>query len=183
MRRRPPPPLGLDFVAARRPPSLLGWALLAFGVLASIGVLHEYQVLDDRRADEARLLARARRSIDARNGGGETVPSAPLKEAEVKPAVAAARLLGRDWGGLLTELEGAAADPGVALLELEQDAASGSLRLAGEARNLSEVFAFLARLEAGGRVRHARLINYRFRAEDGAGSVVFQLTARWEAGP
>jgi hypothetical protein len=53
--------------------------LLAFGVLASVGVLHEYQVLDDRRADEARLLARARRSIDARNGG-EAVPSAPLKE-------------------------------------------------------------------------------------------------------
>jgi len=156
--------------------------LLAFGVLASVGVLHEYQVLDDRRADEARLLARARRSIDARNGG-EAVPSAPLKEGEVKPALAAARLLGRDWGGLLMELEGAAADPGVALLELEQDASSGSLRLAGEARTLSEVFAFLTRLEAGGRVRHARLLNYRFRAEDGAGSVVFQLAARWEAGP
>ncbi len=182
MRRRPPPPLGLDFIAARRPPSLLGWTLLAFGVLAAVGVLHEYQVLDDRRADEARLLARARRSVDARNGG-EAVPPAPLKEAEVKPALAAARLLGRDWGGLLAELEGAAAAPGVALLEFEQDAASGSLRLAGEARNLSEVFAFLARLEAGGRVRHARLLNYRFRAEDGAGSVVFQLAARWEAGP
>ena len=182
MRRRPPPPLGLDFIAAWRPPSLLGWTLLAFGVSASVGVLHEYQVLDDRRADEARLLARARRSVDARNGG-EAVPPAPLKEAEVKPALAAARLLGRDWGGLLMELEGAAADPGVALLELEQDASSGSLRLAGEARNLSEVFAFLTRLEAGGRVRHARLLNYRFRAEDGAGSVVFQLAARWEAGP
>jgi hypothetical protein len=103
------------------------------------------------------------------------VPSAPLKEGRssrpwLRPACSR-----RDWGGLLTELEGAAADPGVALLELEQDASSGSLRLAGEARTLSEVFAFLTRLEAGGRVRHAASSTTAFVPRTGPGAWFFSL--------
>jgi hypothetical protein len=57
--------------------------LLAFGVLASVGVLHEYQVLDDRRADEARLLAR--HVAVSTPATEEAVPSAPLKEGRSSP--------------------------------------------------------------------------------------------------
>ena len=173
MSPRPPPPLALDRVARRRWPSLLGWVLLAFGLSAAAGVLLEYQTLDARLADETRLLARARRAVDARGGGG--APPRPLADGEIRPALAVA--------GLLAELERAADDPGVALLELEQDAATGSLRLAGEARTLSEVFAFVSRLEAGPRVRQPRLAGYALRAGEGEPVVSFQLTARWEARP
>lgn len=181
MSPRPPPPLALDRVARRRWPSLLGWVLLAFGLSAVAGVLFEYLALDARLADETRLLARARRAVDARGGGG--APPRPLADGEIRPALAVAGLLARDWTGLLAELERAADDPGVALLELEQDAATGSLRLAGEARTLSEVFAFVSRLEAGPRVRQPRLAGYALRAGEGEPVVSFQLTARWEARP
>ena len=62
--RRAPAPPDLDFAAGLRCPSALGWLLLAFGMIASAGVLHEYDVLETRVAEEAHGLARARRHVE-----------------------------------------------------------------------------------------------------------------------
>lgn len=181
MKARVPLPLGLDLAGRRRRPSLLGWLMLAAGALACAGVLHEYEVREAQVADEARLLARARRAVDARMGSAR--PPAPVSDAELRPALAAARLLGRDWGGFLSGLEAAVSDPGIAVLALEQDGPAGSLKLSGEARSLSEVFALLARLAGVAGLRDARLVSYGFRDDDGVQVVSFQIDARWEVRP
>ncbi len=180
--RRAPAPPDLDFAAGLRCPSALGWLLLAFGMIASAGVLHEYDVLETRVAEEAHGLARARRHVE---GGrvAQARPRMPLKEAELKPALAVARALNRDWPVLLATIGNAAADPGMALLDVEQDGAKELLKLAGEARNLPEVFAFVKRLEAGGVLSDVRLSGYALRNEGAMPVVAFNVQARWGASP
>lgn len=179
MRRHAPPCPNLDFAGGLRRPSVLGWLLLGFGLVASAGVLHEYDGLETRVADETRALARVRRYAEA----GRVTPArapAPVAEAELKPARAVARALNRDGLALLAALEQAADDPGVALLEVDQDGTRGLLKLAGEARSLPEAFAFVERLEARG-LRDARLSGYEFRQEGPVQVVRFHAQVRWEA--
>jgi len=175
--RGAPPAADLDFARHRRPPSLTGWLLLVFGVVASLAVLQEYDVLETRVAEEAHRLERARRSVASQAAAARPAP--PPSDAELKPALAVADALGRDWPGLLAGLERATDDPGVALLELEQDGARGALRLTGQARALTEVFAFLKRLEAVPDLREVRLASYGFHDEGGVQVVDFSLQARW----
>jgi hypothetical protein len=174
---RAPSPPDLDLAGGIRRPSALGWLLLAFGVIASAGVLHEYDVLENRVAEETRALTRARRMGD----GGRVAPTRPPPgEAELKPALAVARVLNRDWQALLSSIGNAAADPGVALLEVEQDGAKGSLKIAGEARTLPEVFAFAKRLEVDDVLREVRLSGYTLRRDGPTPVIGFSIQARWE---
>lgn len=176
--RSAPSALDLDFARHRRPPSLTGWLLLAFGVAASLAVLQEYDVLETRVAEEAHRLERARRGLARQSVAARPVP--PPGDAELKPALAVADALRRDWPGLLAGLEQATDDPGVALLELEQDGTRGALRLAGQARALTEVFALVSRLEAVPGLREVRLASYGFHDEGAVQVVDFSLQARWE---
>lgn len=178
--RRAPPGPNLDFSGGLRRPSALGWLLLAFGLVASAGVVHEYDVLETRVAEETHALARVRRNGDA-GAALQARPGVPLTDAELKPALAVAHALNRDGLALLSLLEQAADDPGVALLEVDQDATKGLLKLAGEARNLAEAFAFVQRLETGGMLREARLSGYEFRHDGPQQGVRFTAQARWEA--
>lgn len=176
--RRAPPCPNLDFAGRLRRPSLLGWLLLGFGLVASAGVLHEYDVLETRVADETRALTR----IQRQTATGQTTPArqpAPVVEAELKSALAVAHALNRDGLALLSALEQAADDPGVALLEVDQEGNRSQLKLVGEARSLPEAFAFVERLETVG-VRDARLSGYAFH-QDGSMQVLrFNVQARWE---
>ena len=178
--RRAPPRPNLDFSGSLRRPSALGWLLLAFGFVASAGVVHEYDVLETRVAEETHALARLRRNGNT-GAALQARPGVPLTEAELKPALAVARALNRDGLALLALLEQAADDPGVALLEVDQDGSKGLLKLAGEARSLPEAFAFVQRLETGGMLREARLSGYEFRHDGPQQGVRFTAQARWEA--
>lgn len=177
---RAPPPLGLDFVGGLRRPGWLGWAVLAFGVIAAVGVLHEYDVLETRVAEAAHALTRTKHGLDLRASG---VDRAPVTEQEARPARAVAQLLQRDWRAVLGVLETAGDDPGIALLALDQEGARGGLRLTGEGRSLPEVFAYVKRLEAGGVLREVRLGSYEFHASGPLQVVGFTVTARWEVAP
>jgi hypothetical protein len=175
--RRAPLPPDLDFSGRARRTSALGWLVLAFGVIASAGVLHEYDVLETRVAEESHALARARHIAD---GGRAAAVRPPLAEAELKPALAVAQALNRDWQALSSSIGNAAADPGVALLELEQDGPRGMLKIAGEARALPEVFAFAKRLEASDVLREVRLSGYTLRSDGPTPVIGFSIQARWE---
>ena len=177
-----PPPLGIDFARRPRRPSAFGGLLLACGVAATMLVLREHGQLDERVAGERARLAQFRHGV-AKTASVPSPPTAPLSEGEIRPAVAVARVLQRDWLALFGALETAMADPGVALLSVEQDAARGPLKLAGEARNLPEVFALIHRLESGGVLRDVRLANYDFRSSGSVQVVGFVLGAHWEGGP
>lgn len=176
---RAPAVLALDFAVRRRWPGWLGWLMLALGVAATGGVMHEYEVLDAQRSDEAQRVERIKRVI-VRQAGRSQLDVVPPTERELRPAVGVARMLRRDWPALLASLETAADDPGVALLAVDLEGPRGALKLAGEARNLPEVFAFARRVEAGDGLADVRLANYAFHVTGSVQVVGFTLAARWE---
>lgn len=181
MSRAVPPAVDLDFSGRRRPPGALGWLMLVGGLSAAVGVLHEFDVAETRLAEERHAYERARRhSAVARPVRS---PEPPLTDPERHAALGLAGSLGRDWHALLVALEAAADDPGLALLELDQDGAKGRLKLSGEARNLPEVFAFVKRLEAIPALRDVRLASYAFHQDGPLQVVGFDLQARWKAQP
>ncbi|MDD3352660.1 PilN domain-containing protein [Zoogloea sp.] len=173
---RVPPPLAIDFSGRRRWPSVPGWGLLVFGLLAVAGVLHEYDTLETQRAEEERALARLRRQADLRPASRAQVA---VSDTEARPALALASALGRPWPVVLDHLARAADDPGVAILEVDLDGARGQVRITGEARNLPEVFALVRRLENAGPLAGVRLVSYAFRTEGSVPVVGFSLHARW----
>lgn len=179
MGRRAPPPLDLDFAGGARRPSLLGWLVLAAGLAAALGVLHEYDVLEGRVAEEEHRVQRLKRALD--RAATRDPALAPPSEGELRPALRAAQGLLRDWPGLLAHLELAADDPAIAVLALDLDGSPGSLKLAGEAGSLAGVFEFVRRMGQGGGLRDVRLTHYDFHAVAGVQSVGFTLTARWES--
>jgi hypothetical protein len=179
--RAVPSAVDLDFSGRRRPPGALGWLMLACGALAALGVLHEFDVAETRVAEARHAYERARRQTAVARPARP--PAAPLTDPERRAAIGVAVGLGRDWNALLAALETAADDPGLALLELDQDGAKGRLKLSGEARNLPEVFAFVKRLEAIPALRDVRLAGYAFRQDGPIQVVGFELQARWEAQP
>lgn len=181
MSRAVPPAVDLDFSGRRRPPGALGWLMLVGGLSAAVGVLHEFDVAETRLAEERHAYERARRQTTPAQPARPSV--APLADAEHRAVLGLAGSLGRDWHALLAALEAAADDPGLALLEMDQDGAKGRLKLSGEARNLPEVFAFVKRLEAVPALRDVRLASYAFRQNGPLQVVGFDLQARWEAQP
>lgn len=181
MSRTVPPAVDLEFSGRRRAPDALGWLMLACGALAALGVLHEFDVAETRVAEARHAYERARRQTPVAQPVRPSV--APLDDAERRAVLGVVAGLGRDWNALLAALEAAADDPGLALLELDQDGAKGRLKLSGEARNLPEIFAFVKRLEAIPALRDVRLAGYAFRQDGPLQVVGFELQARWEMRP
>jgi hypothetical protein len=182
MGRRNPPALILDFSGRRPAPGFLGWVLLGIGLAAAGLELYEWRAgeadLGEREAIVERLRHQTRRSAPLQAAS----PRPPVSEQEARPALRLASQLGADWGGLLHELA-AAEDERVALLNLEVEAARGSLRLVGDAKSLEAVFDYLARLEASPALGAARLNGYE-RVAVGAVEVVrFNASAEWEGRP
>lgn len=180
--RRSPPPVSIDFAGGARRPGWVGWLMLVCGITAALAVVFENDVLEARLADEQHRVTRIKYSVD-RDGEGRKATYAPVTIQESRAAVAASRAQSRDWAALFSALEEAAADPGLAMLSVDQEAVKGELRLAGEARNLPDVFAFVRRLEESGVVRNARLASYEFHVNGSVQVVGFTLSAHWEAKP
>ncbi|WP_374485572.1 PilN domain-containing protein [Zoogloea sp.] len=179
--RRAPPPLALDFAGQGRRLGWVGALMLATGVAALAGVMHEYAVLENQRDEALRWVERFRRAIDRQ--AGLRPAAGVVSEQELRPALGVARLLRRDWPGVFAALEGAADDPGIAVLGVDLEGPRGTVKLVGEARNLPEVFAFARRLEGAGGLAEVRLVSYAFQASASVPSVGFTLAARWEGKP
>lgn len=180
--RRAPPPLALDFAERGRRLSWVGVLMLATGIAALAGVMHEYEVLENQRDEALRRVERFRRAID-RQAGLRPAAAGVVSEQELRPALGVARLLRRDWPGVFAALEGAADDPGIAVLGVDLEGPRGTVKLVGEARNLPEVFAFARRLEGAGGLAEVRLVSYAFQASASMPNVGFTLAARWEGKP
>ena len=151
--------LDIDFAAApRRGPSLAGLALLLAGAAALTMVSLELDDLDQQTAvAEARLKGLTRRSTStaAKSSGAS-------KDATGGPAREALARLRVPWPELLEQIE-ALADLPVAILDLGADAQGRTLRLAGEAKNLDEVLAFVEKLRQGRRLDEVYLQGHEAR--------------------
>jgi len=179
-----PAALELDFAAQRPRPGIVGWLVLAAGVLAVFGVLWEHLELRATLADAQQRLAREERATHRAAARLPPASREKVTDAQLRRAAQLAQELGRPWLGMLADIEAAAADD-VALLAIEpQSTREGpSLRLTGEGRSLEAALAYAQRLRQRPGLDSARIESYEFKKGGMAERVAFKLSARWKAGP
>lgn len=168
--------LDIDFAATtRRGPNLIGLALLLAGAAALALVALELDDLDQQTASaEARLKSLTRRAAPSATGKA-AVAATDAAGAAASEALARLRA---PWPELLEQLE-ALADLPVAVLDIEAAARGRTLRLAGEAKTMDDVLAFVDRLRQSPRFDEVSLQGHEQRKVAGGEVVAFTVQALW----
>ncbi len=173
--------LALDFERApgRSPP--WGTILLAVGAVLATWVALEYGSVSDELArwegklsDTRRLAKRALPSFAV-----EAAPSTELAQ-ELKAANAVLDRLALPWDQLFAQVEGSVI-PDIALLGIQPDPRSRLVNIQGEARDLTALLTFLARLEAAPALADVHLKRHEIRQNDPNRPFAFVIQARWTA--
>ena len=82
------------------------------------------------------------------------------------------------WEALFDAIEQAATEE-IALLSLQPNVSSRTVRIGGEARSMSELLDFVEALERESVVERVHLLNYKIKQDNPHRPVVFLLTAAW----
>jgi hypothetical protein len=174
--------LAINFVApARRRMSLFGLTLLAAGGACLVLVTLDLEQREQQLASSEARLKSLTRGLALR---GQTSAPTLSNTAKTSAAGPAAKILPRlqaPWHELLGELESAADGP-IALLGVDADARSRNLRLAGEAKSIDEVLAFVERLRASHRLDDVYLLSHEPRTIGAATVIAFTVSALWPDG-
>lgn len=168
-------PSRIDFLAPA-PRRGLGLALLAAAALALA-----WQGLEATRA--LQRLEQERRGLGALVARRSAAPAAMTAEDRRRHAQldALARYLAAPWAELLAALE--ERRPGQAVLQrVEQDAATGSIRLTVRARHAEAMMAYVTALEADRRLANVLLHRHEPDGDAAAGALRFELSADWRGG-
>ena len=172
-----------------------GNALLLLGIVVLAIVLYEFKVTMDeaeyweiRIANmDQRVQSRATPQILSTPGGrepgrretGRRETSGPREiKVEVKKANAVMSELDLPWEALFDSLEHAASRD-VALLSFQPNAVGRTIRIGGEAKNISAMLDFVGALEREPAVEDAYLLKYEIKRDDPQQPVIFSLTASW----
>lgn len=151
--------LDFDFLAAKRPVSRLGLALLVTGAGALAWSALAWQQARDRQAGLARQLA----ALEA----PASRPVARTRPADQSATETRARLAAQlryRWQPAFEALS-AAHDSTVALTALDANQARARIRLTAETRTFDHALAWIARLQAQPAVRRVVLVQHQILAD------------------
>lgn len=171
--------LELEFLAgAGGRPRRVAWLALALSVAfaAWIGERHSQsqQQLESLQARQDELQQRLRPAADARLGA--LTAEAPKR---IEQANAVIERLTLPWEDLFRAVE-AADSRSMALLSLEPNARDMTLRIAGEARSIGDLLAYVDRLALQPCLKQVQLVGFDTVQRDGVAVVSFTLAARWK---
>ena len=174
--------LHIDFAPGARRVSRGGRALLLVGViLLGAGLYQGAQLVAVRERAQAALG-----DIEARRADG-AVPAASVKpDARQVALVRATRKVSSDlmtpWSRLLTSL-GSTTGNNVALLSVEPSVAKRSVRLTAEARDATDMLAYVAALQHDARLSSVVLVSHQLQAQAPGTPIRFQIQAQWGDAP
>jgi len=171
--------LHLDFLHPAGPRFQVGAALAAVGVVAAILVGWRYYALGRDVADLEEHLADVKR-LERRDLPRMRISTSDPKmlAQEVGRANAVLASLTLPWDAMFGELE-AAASANVGLLAIQPEASGRQVRLAGEARSITELLAYIGRLEATPGFANVLLATHELKPGGAERPVLFTLTADW----
>lgn len=176
-------PLHLDF--RRRPLDAwrwFGWLLLGMAVVALVLLAERHGQLTQDHAAARERLERLSGALRAREPQRRVATVDPKLLAAVRSANAVIDQLTVPWDGLFEAVE-AADMRGVGLLALTPTARDRSLRVAGEARAMPELLAYVDRLAAQPSLGQVHLLGFNTAQRDGVPVLSFSLSATWRAPP
>lgn len=166
--------LNLNFMAHRRLGSPLGLLVLAAGMVAVSVVAIDYIEV---RAELERVQLRQTR---------QTKPDAPRQRTSASPATlddakAMARVssqLRLPWDAVLREME-LRVDPAVAILSVEGQGQTRTLRITGEAKTMADVGAYVNQLRQSSLIDTAYLSGHEEKQAGAVKVIRFSLDAVW----
>ncbi|MGB8436474.1 MAG: PilN domain-containing protein [Burkholderiales bacterium] len=168
----------LDFLHPHARHVGLGVLLLLAGAMAAGALLvqhyrvaRETALLEERISDAGRLARRAMPRLEPMRVGGRALTE------EIRDANAVIERLNVPWDVLFRDIEAVSGD-GVTLLAIQPDPASRKVRIAGEARKLSAVLAYVERLEARKGLANVYLVAHEMR-DTPPRPIAFTLSAQW----
>ena len=172
--------LHIDFAPGARRVSHAGRLLLLAGiVLLAAGLTQSARLVATRERAQATFD-----SGDARRAGGRAVAAKP--DAREVALVRATRKVTSDlatpWARLLGSL-GSIPGSNVALLSVEPTVARRSVRLTAEARDASDMLAYVAALQRDSRLSSVVLVSHQLQAQAPGTPIRFQVQAQWGESP
>ena len=165
--------LQLDFVRSRRRYTWLGALLLSSGIVLAGFSVQQYFAAEAEIAALERELARL-----ARGAGGEPKVDLDRLRARIVLANQVVRKKTVPWDGLFRDIENASDDK-IGLLALQPDAATGVVRITGEARDAAALTDYITRLEAQPSLQNVHLAEHEIKLNQGRPVVRFNLNATW----
>jgi Tfp pilus assembly protein PilN len=167
--------LDLDFVRPRRRYSWHGALLLLGGIVAAGAGVQQYY-----SAERAVIALERELALLSRGAGGASGRNADLDQlrARIMLANQVVRKKTVPWDGLFRDIENAS-DSKIGLLAVQPDAATGLVRISGEARDAAALTDYVTRLEAQPSLQNVHLAGHEIKATQGRPVVRFDLNATW----
>jgi hypothetical protein len=161
----------LDYLAPARRPAWPGLLLLVVALAVAAALFERYR---DTQAELARLqLAHGMLPPAPR---AAPPPSRERLDAETRNAESVVRQLALPWAALIQALE-ASATREVAILQLQPDADTRSVRVTAEARSREAMFEYLRRLAAAPVLADAHVVNHQVQRDDPQRPIQFSVLA------
>jgi Tfp pilus assembly protein PilN len=177
------PAIGLDFVHPGGGAGRLAPALMIAGVLTALAVLEHQRVLgqaaQERIAQVEEMRSMSRRAMPSIAGQDSDTPE--VRE-QIQKANAVLAQMNVPWDELFAAVE-TAQDGSVGLLAIQPDARARSVAIAGAARSLPALLAYMRRLQGSGRLRDVVLASHEIKVKEAGQPVDFVLNARWVEAP
>jgi hypothetical protein len=158
----------LDFVARGARSRWAGRVLLAcaLGLVGDMALTY-VQLARDVKGNEA-IIARAQ-------------PHRPVAAASPEELAAARETVARlalPWPKLFAALESAASDQ-VALLGIEPDAKSGTVKISGDSKDYLAALGYVLNLSQAEALSHVQLVRHEVKQNDPGRPVGFSISAAW----
>jgi hypothetical protein len=174
-----PARLQLDFHAppfARQ--RLAGYVILVLSLLALMGVVRLKSSLDDSLTEARAGYDRAARLGATDQARGARRPAA--HDERIVRASAVLDALYLPWDDLFAMIEGAGSG-GLGLLSVVPDAASHTVQITGQAKDLSDVLSYLGRLSRQPALEKVHLVSFSSVEREGVAAVEFSIGANWKS--
>jgi len=167
----------IDFAPGARRISWTGrWLLVAGVAVLAVGLAQGSRLLGQRAQAQSALA-----DVEARRTAGTPAPP-PKADARQVALIRATRQVSGNlttpWSRLLTSL-GATSGREVALLSVEPSVAKRSVRLTAEARDATEMLAYLAALQHDPRLSYVVLVSHQVQLQAPGTPIRFQVQAQW----
>lgn len=182
-----PARLDLDFRFARSA-SWIGALLLAMALGFAADLGYSYLQVSEASAHKQARLAQLSQAL-SRSGDSAARLHAASRNAspeEVKAARESLRQLSMPWSRLFQALESAGGRHAqqIALLALEPDPESGSVRISGEGKDYLAVLNYVLELRRAGTLADVALVHHEVndavaREANGSRRVAFSISASW----
>ena len=162
----------LDYLAPRRRAPWLGIGLLVAALAMAAELFESYR---DTQAELARLELASSMAAPQRRAPSAP-PSKERLDAQTRNAESVVRQLSLPWAALIQAIE-ASATRDVAVLQLQPDAETRSVRLTAQARSREAMFDYLRRLAAIPVLADPHVVSHQVQRDDPQRPIQFSVQA------